>query len=611
MRTVPARDRSHSTFPRGWFALGLLVAVLAVYHAVWRAPFVFDDHAAIVANPSIRSVWPLSGPLSPPAGGLPVSGRPVPNLTLALNYAGGGTAPAGYHAVNVALHGLAALVLFSLVQRTLRRPAIPERVRGGAAEISATVAVLWALHPLATAAVAYTSQRTEVLVSLFLLLTLDAFARAAERAPARVGWAIVSVAACLLGMASKEVMAAAPLLVLLYDRTFVAGSFAAAWRARWRLHVALMATWGLLAWLVVESAGRGGTAGFATGAAPLSYALTQTEAIVRYLGLVAWPSPLVFDYGVPLTTDWRVFLPAGLLVVLLVGLVGVGLWRRPALAFPGAVFFAVLAPSSSVVPITTQTMAEHRMYLPLAAILMLVAVAWHAWLGRRALILSAAVAVALGAATFARTLDYASAEALWRDTLAKRPDNARAHNNLATVLFERGDLAGGLTAAGQAVRLRPDYADAHRNLARALLLSGRVSEALAHAEHAQRIDPASVAGQALLDEARLAVAEASLQADRPREAIAAFEAVIRSQPRLARAHAGLGLALLLEGRSTEALASLDAALALEPPTPQRLTSRALALLDLGRVVEARAALVEALRLDPNHAPAREVLDGLP
>lgn len=590
--------------------LAIIASIAAAYHATLRAPFVFDDEAAILANPTIRALWPLAIPLSPPEGGLPVSGRPIPNLTLALNFAFSGTDPWSYHAVNIALHGCAALVLLGLLRRTLRCPVVPQRLRTDAEALSALVAALWALHPVATAAVAYTTQRTEVLVSLFYLLTLYAFARAAETTRRQAAWGGIAVIACLLGMASKEVMVSAPLVVLLYDRTFLAGSVAAAWRARWKLHTSLMATWLLLAWLVAGAATRGGTAGFGAGAAPLGYALTQGEAIVRYLGLVVWPHPLVFDYGVPLTTDWRIYVPASLAVIALLAATIIGGARRPVLGFPAAVFFAVLAPSSSVVPVVTQTIGEHRMYLPLAAVLTLVVIVCHAWLGRRALMLGGAAAVALGVATYGRTRDYASAETLWRDTLDKRPDNARAHNNLATLLFERGDSAGGLAAVEEAIRLRPDYADAHRNLARALLLSGRVSEALAHAKQAQQIDPASVPGQVLLDDTRLAFAESSVQADRPREAIAAFEAVVRSQPRLARAHAGLGLALLLEGRSAEALPSLDAALALEPATPARLTSRALALLDLGRVTEARATLVEALRLDPTHAPAREVLDGL-
>ena len=61
---------------------------------------------------------------------------------------------------------------------------------------------------------------------------------------------------CLAGMATKEVMVTAPVVVFLYDRTFVAGSFAEVWRRRRAVHVSLAATWLLLAALVIGSGGQ-------------------------------------------------------------------------------------------------------------------------------------------------------------------------------------------------------------------------------------------------------------------------------------------------------------------------------------------------------------------
>jgi hypothetical protein len=95
-------------------------AVLVAYHNSFTGPFVFDDGPAIVENPSIQSLWPLSGVLRPDLdGGATVSGRPLVNLTLALNHALGGQAVAGYHAVNLLIHWLAGLTLWGIVGRTL------------------------------------------------------------------------------------------------------------------------------------------------------------------------------------------------------------------------------------------------------------------------------------------------------------------------------------------------------------------------------------------------------------------------------------------------------------------------------------------------------------
>src|SRR6185436_12957571 len=115
--------------------------------------------------------------------------------------------------------------------------------------LAASVAMLWVVHPLQTEAVTYVVQRSESLVGLFYLGTLYGFIRGVE-AKSGGAWWVVTAIVCALGMATKEVMVSAPLIVFLYDRTFVAGSFRAAWRERWRVHLALAASWLLLAALV-------------------------------------------------------------------------------------------------------------------------------------------------------------------------------------------------------------------------------------------------------------------------------------------------------------------------------------------------------------------------
>ena len=103
-------------------AAGLLaLAALAAYSRGFSGPFVYDDLTSIPGNLSLRHLWPLWLPLSPPHGGFTVEGRPVLNLSFALNYAWGGTQVAGYHAANLAVHVLAGLTLFGLARRTLAR----------------------------------------------------------------------------------------------------------------------------------------------------------------------------------------------------------------------------------------------------------------------------------------------------------------------------------------------------------------------------------------------------------------------------------------------------------------------------------------------------------
>jgi hypothetical protein len=460
---------------RTTLAAGLIVFAVGLANLnTLSVPFLFDDERAITDNPTIRDLTDLRAVLSPPADGSGVTGRPLVNLSLALNHALGGTDVRGYHVFNLVLHALSALTLFGLVRRTLRALDAPP-----SALLSVLVALLWALHPLQTESVACIVQRTELLVGLFYLLTLYGFARSAvchplddkSRNPPRRGkkvchlmddkhlaghpgvWQGLAVAACLLGMASKEVMVTAPIIVWLYDRTFFAGGFRAAWRTRPRFYAALAATWLLMAALVAGFGGsRGTSAGFDLGTAWWHYALKQCEALVHYGWLAFWPSPLVLDYGNDIVTSPLAVAPQAFILTALGAGTVFALWRRPVIGFFGAWFFVILAPSSSVVPLVTQTMAEHRMYLPLLALVAPAAAALVVLGGTRASLALAGLATAFGLLTVRRHTDYRSEQAIWSVTLAQRPGNARAHMGLGLALFRAGRTAPGLEHLATAVR---------------------------------------------------------------------------------------------------------------------------------------------------------------
>jgi protein O-mannosyl-transferase len=600
---------------------GLVLAAVVVYRHCFTAPFVFDDEWAVTRNATIRDLRHLGTVLAAQTGnGSGVRGRPLVNLSLAVNYALGGTAVGGYHAFNLAVHALCALLLFALLRRVLARPAAagaggavgpgrgpPPSASGGGGKpaslppdaLAFLVALLWVVHPLQTETVICPVQRSESLMACFYLLTLYLFVRGAESArPGR--WQVAAVAACLAGMASKEVMATAPLLVLLYDRTFVAGSFAAAWRRRRGFYAALAGTWLLLGALVAGAGGRGGTVGFGLGVSPWDYALTQCRAIVMYLKLAFWPHPLVVDYGTGLETRLAAVLPQAVLVLALLAAAAWALVRRPRAGFAGAWFFVILAPSSSFVPLASQTIAEHRMYLPLAAVLALAVAGLHRLAGRRALPVCLALALALAGLTVRRNADYASELGLWRDTVAKVPDNARAHYNLGVLLEKRGAAAAALDQFQTALRLQPDYAVAYNNRGNLWFQQGRLQEAAADFDTALRCDPR-------LAEAHYNLGRVRFQEGRDPEAIAEYEAALRLRPDYPHALVNLGIALVQAGRTDDALVQLRAAVRQDPADAGAQYNLARALDQAGNLPEAVAAYRAALRLEPDLAAAHNNL----
>jgi tetratricopeptide (TPR) repeat protein len=520
---------------------------------------VFDDFSCLLDNPHIRQLWPLwRACLALPETAL--AGRPLASLSFALNRALTGSSLWGYHAANIALHAFNSGMVWALLRRAWRSPRLAADGAAGADSrradrLALGVALVWAAHPLLTDAVTYVVQRTELLMAAALLTTLYAVARAAtaDEAPGprrSIRWSVVAVAACAAGMLCKEVMVVAPLLAWGLDATLWSSSWRQAWRRRRGLYLGLFATWAILAALQALGA-RQTTAGFGAGLGPWPYLLTQAGAVAHYARLSLWPHPLAADYA-----DWPLaravvdVWPHALLVAAALAATAVGLRRRHPLALLGAWWFLILAPSSSLLPIATELVAERRAYLPSVAVVLGGALALRALAARAApsaaargaLLAGLTAALALGgmSLTRARNAEFATEERLLRATLAARPRNHRARYNLAVVATEQGRADEAIQLLQEAVRLRPDYAPAHNNLGVLHGQAGRWPEAEAASRRAIALDPSRAEphnnlGHALAQQGRLA------------DAIAEFRQALARDPQYEQAAKNLRLAAELAG----------------------------------------------------------------
>ena len=590
---------------RGPAACAILAAgTAAIYSRTFSVPLLLDDITPITDNPSIRRLWPLWQVFSPPAD-CGTGGRPLINLSYALNYAAGGTAVAGYHAVNLAIHVLAALVLFGLVRRTLELPSMARRFGAASIPLALAVAAIWAWHPLQTESVTYISQRAESLMALFYLLTLYFFVRSVDCGSGfdfRVSgfkFQVSAVIVCALGSLSKEVIVTAPIAVFLYDRTFVSGSFSASWRRHRALYLGLAATWIPLGLLLHGLQHRG--VGFDKGVSGLAYALAECRVVVAYIRLSVFPSPLVFDYGPWTPAEFPSSWSQALIVAAALGASALALRRYPAAGFAACWFFLILAPTSTVVPIVGQPMAESRLYLPLAGVAALAVLGSFALAGRRMLYVFAGIAVLLGGAAAARNRDYLSAEAIWADTVAKCPGNPRAHNNLGNVwLKEPGRLPAAIGQYRIAIGLDPGSATTHDNLGNAYRdLPGAWDAAVGEYQEAVRLAPDD-------PEARNNLGAALLkEPGRLAGAIDQLRAAVRLKPWYAEAHDNLGTALLgLPGGADDAIAEYREALRLDPRDPEAHFNLANVWAAApGGTADAAAAYRAALGLRPGFAEA--------
>lgn len=534
-------------------AIGLLVgAIFATYRESRSGRLFFDDHPAIERNANLRALVNPTTRWKPQTwlnacsshNETPLSGRPVASLSFALNYwwastmhpslkpGFDGLLPAHipyFHYVNLAIHMGVAILLFLLVRRTMTAPNFGEAHRATADQWGFFVALVWAVHPLNTETVVYLTQRTEQIVSFFLLLTLYCSARAfdAESSKGRFRWYLAAVAACLLGMGSKENMIVAPLLVVAYDRAFNYRDWRSALSSRLPFYLALAATWFALGAIIVTNP-RGKTVGFHDPRLPwYEYLITQCWCLWRYFWLTVVPlgGKLCVDYGRRPVLEFHHTAPGAMLVFALLGTTIWGWLRKPWIGFLGVCFFFILAPTSSFYPIITEVGAERRMYLPSAAILVALIAGVVAIFGRlrtgeaspssasspaveAATIADEQVAdfaqrmrVGLGLAlipiawlaytSYQRTRVYQDDLAIYKHIVDVFPDNDRGCSNYGTACMGRGLYEEALNVFNRALKIDPEYVDALANRASVYLEmqrrnpgSGRIDMAIADATDA-------------------------------------------------------------------------------------------------------------------------------
>jgi len=631
-----------------------IIAAAVAFGGALRGPFQFDDVAAIVRNSTIDRLTPIDVPLSPPPR-TAVSGRPVVNYSLAIstaiNRALGiessalglpSSQAAGFRVANILIHLLCGLLLFGVIRRTVRSPSVPKEWSSVADPLAGIVAVLWLVHPLNTEAVDYVIQRTELLVSLFYLMTLYAAIRAWDpvKPRARATWYAVSVVACLLGMWSKEVMVSAPFAVVLYDRAFRVES----WRAlvgssrRW-FYVALLATLIPLAATIAGGA-RADSVGFGHGVTWYAYLYSQGWAIGRYVKLALWPDRLTYDYGE--NAIHGIGGALGLLVLALVGVATVVAWVRGPrrwlwLAFLSSLFFILLAPSSSFVPIRTEIAAERRMYLALVPIVVTIVIGLES-LRRRleangmerrrfAFVCVGAGGIYTAASywsghTVASLLGTSGATAVAVGIVIQLVVGAVMATLVYFVVTDR-QRRWIIVAVGVALVLATAsrslvYADAERlwkdavakepanpraydNLAAAVIRkdSTRADEAQALLRKAIAIDSTYVTAWNNL-------AAIELQRGHTDEARRLLEHALRINPEYIDATERLGALLVKSGDTPTAIASLERVVAVHP-TEEALSNLSIAYMSAGRREDAKAALQRLIALNPHRADALSYL----
>jgi len=460
-----------------------VAAIAAVYGRTIGHGFAFDDQMLVLDNPLVRE--PLSQSLDLVArrgGGF--SYRPVRVLSYRVDHAlAGGLAPGVFHASNLVWHAAAALALLSLARATVGS-------EGGAL----AAALLFAVHPLSSEAVAYVAGRRDLLCGFFALVALrlwwwfldlasvrsgdardagDAGRRAASvprrgAAGAALGGAVV---AGLLAVGSKETALVVPVLAALLaivharrQRTSPSAARARGFRLALALAAVALACVGAAVLLYPDRLTP--LAARASQAALAPQPALTLDVLGRYLALALWPARLSADYragayALPATALDASAVAAALALAAVVG-AAVWLLARGAVAGAGLLWFlASLLPVAQIVPYA-EVIAEHNAYLGLAGLALAAGEGVSAGLLRRPQATAAVAGVvlaALAARTFVRAGDWRDDETLWRATLSVAPGSLRARYNLGVALVQANRLAEARDALVAAYDVAPDDRD--------------------------------------------------------------------------------------------------------------------------------------------------------
>lgn len=563
--TLDALEDSTAQKPasrRGLFAAFTAVLLVATFAAYWpslSAGFIWDDDDYVTNNVAIRSSSGLVSIWTKP--GTTVQYYPMVFTTFWLEYRMWNLNPAGYHATNILLHALCAL-LFSLV---LRQLGVPGAVLS---------AFAFALHPVCVESVAWVTERKNVLSTVFYLSSALVFLKTYDlekgglRNPRRWRWYVVSLVLFTLALLSKTVTCTLPVAILIVI-----------WWKRGRLllrdflfvlpMLSLGAALGAMTiWMEQHVVGaRHIDLGLSI---PGRFAVAG-RAIYFYLSKLVWPAGLTFIYPrwtVEMDPGWQLAVPVSVAAAICVlGALRHRLGRSPAATL--LLFIVTLSPALGFVdvfPMRYSFVADHFQYLamlsPLALGGALLARAGQeralrflpGWARLAGL---AAVGLILAVLTNRQSRVYADPQTLWADTLKKNPSAWLAHNNLGHILLQQGKAADALRHFEEALRLNPESVEAMVSLGFARAGAGELEEAVRLYRRALEIWPSNSLcltnlGAALHRQGKL------------EEAKDAFWRALDARPDRAEHHRNLGLVLAQTGELERAITGYEQAVKRAP-----------------------------------------------
>ena len=434
-------DRRLHPFSRFVVWTILFQVVFLVYWPSLKAPFVYDDIPCIAANPDLRFPFELGRFFSNHESSMQFDHRPLVGILTMINFQVAGLDVVAYRILNLLIHWSVAVVLGEFIIRL----AMHFKVSGGRL-MGMVTSVTWALHPLNTVTVIFISQRMESLMVLFYLLSLWSLFKAGKSG--KIRYLIGSLVAAVACLAGKEVGVSLLASLLMLDRVCHFGSWKELAAIRWEFYLVSIIVWGAFVswWMSGERIAE--LQGMVLSD-PWLYFKTECRVLVDYVRKVFWPSPLVFVASPKVPVKWMEWGPFAVMLTLGFLVCARIAWKGQKWVWvPAFLFFLVLGPTSSFLPIPQEPEAEWRMYLPSACILVLF-LAGCRFLVRKleinprilGIVLMGSI-LALAVGSWQRATTYRTAVSLWTDNVNKDPLSSKAWVNLGVSHYQQNNFEG-------------------------------------------------------------------------------------------------------------------------------------------------------------------------
>jgi tetratricopeptide (TPR) repeat protein len=580
----------HQVFWRQtWFFAALLFAVTMIaYSPAWNGKPIWDDERHLT-SPELRSVHGLAQIWT--HLGSTQQYYPLVHTIFWIEHRLWGDSPVCYHAINIFLHVVSALLLVKIL--------IELKIPG-----AWLAAAIFALHPVQVESVAWISELKNTLSGVFFLSSTLVYLLF-DRTRSRRAY-FTALALFALGLLSKGVIAVLPAAILVV-----------LWWKRGKLSFksdvlplipffAIGVGGGLFtAWVEHHFIGaKGDVFDFSLA----ERTLIAGRAFWFYLSKLFWPVNLTFIYprwNINASAWWQYLFPAATLLTLTTLWALRHNWRGPlatVLFFTG-MLFPVLG-FLNVFPFLYSFVADHFQYLACIGIITLTSAGLTLlfdnktlWGRRTRTVIYSLLLAVLATLTWRQTHIYRDAETVWRVTLSRNPNCWMAHNNLAEILLKNGQFDEAIVHSEQTITNRPNPAKGQYNLGVALSRAGRVDEGISRYERALELNPDYVDAHY-----NLAV-NLSLKGQLD-EAITQYQETLELSPNDADAHNNLGGVLLQKGRAQEAIAHYQAALRLRNNNSEIEYNLANAYAESGEIDVAIVHYQKAVELRPEQVEAQ-------